>query len=473
MGPRKGDGLMIEQIKKLTLDKVVFFLLCTLMVDCCIFGAGRTISFGPIGFRMALAGILLILTIPLLCTKVRSLLSNKFLWMLAAFVLWLIIQTVVGLVRGNRMSLIASDLKGFAYFALVFPAVCVLTEKKRIHILMKAMMYASTVLGIAGILILCIHNWDISAFYSFYHFDSQFNIAIFASINSKLLRVFFKSSNYLLCGCAFPLYFVLAEKNRQIPWKYPLIIGLSLFVLLLSYTRSIYLAMALAAGMAIILCLCFTWKKNTIKLLKLLAISVSLFVVLIACFNLIFDYNYLDYAFERLGVTFAESETDTVIPNAGGSPDLDKDDCTYKEEYQQATILSDNLRKDTMNELLEQISSSPIAGHGLGKGIAVRASGYNEYFYLDLMLKTGVIGLILFLMPFAFVGFYLLKRSKMTMDSWFLTGIWMSVLVGFMAFSFFNPYMNASLGISYYCCTIGVFCCAINNSSEKESSSLV
>ena len=472
IGSRKGDGSMIEQIKKLTLDKIVFFLLCVLMVDCCIFGAGRTISFGPIGFRMALAGMLLALTIPLAIKKARMLLSNKFLWILLAFALWLIIQAVVGIVCGNLTSVIVSDLKGFSYFAIVLPAICVLTEKRRVHILMKAMMCATAVLGVAGILILCIHNWDLSTFYSIYNFDNQFNLAIFASVNSKLLRVFFKSSNYLLCGCTFPLYFVLTDKNSRIRWCYPLLIGLSLLVLLLSYTRSIYLAMALAAGMAIILCLCFTWKKNTNKLLKLLSVSVLVFVVLIACLNVVFQYNYLEYAFERVGVTFAETTNDATLKK-DDSMLLDRDDSAEKEEYQQATIQSDNLRKDTMNELLELISSSPIVGHGLGKNLVVRDSGYNEYFYLDLMAKTGIIGLILFLIPFGLMVFYLLKRKEMMRDSWFLAGMWLSVLIGFMAFSFFNPYMNASLGISFYCCTIGVFCCFNDSTSEKKSTDSV
>ena len=38
-----------------------------------------------------------------------------------------------------------------------------------------------------------------------------------------------------------------------------------------------------------------------------------------------------------------------------------------------------------------------------------------------------------------------------------IAGCWLAVLLGYMGFSYYNPYMNASLGILFYCCTIGVF----------------
>ena len=40
-------------------EKIVMALLCVLMADCCIFGAGRTVAFGPIGFRMVLVALVM------------------------------------------------------------------------------------------------------------------------------------------------------------------------------------------------------------------------------------------------------------------------------------------------------------------------------------------------------------------------------------------------------------------------------
>ena len=452
---REGEYFMSFRIKKLTLEKLVFFLLCVLMVDCCIFGAGRTLSVGTIGFRMALVGVLVILTIPLLVGKFRTILSNKFLRILLVFAGWLVIQTVIGVVGGNKISFILSDLKGFAYFVLILPTLCVLTEKGRVQKLMKVMMYATAVLGIAGILLLCVYNWCPSIYLAFYRFDNHFYISAFASVSQKILRVFFKSSCYLLCGCVFPLFFILTEKRNKIVWQYPIISGVSLFVLLLSYTRSIYIAMALAAGVASVFCICFSWKKNVAKLMKNIGLSVTVFVFLIVSFNVIMGTNYLSYAFERVSVTFVDPVPDTTVPET-----KPPDDNINK--YQNATMKSDELRKKTTGELLSLISDSPIIGHGLGKSLEVRETGYNEYFYLDLTVKTGIIGLLLFLMPFALMFFGLIKRNRIAAENWLAVGLWLAVLTGFMVFSFFNPYMNASLGISFYCCAIGVFSCMVN-----------
>lgn len=100
-------------------DKAAMIFLCILMGDCCIFGAGRLLSFGSISFRIIILSLLLLVSLPLMILNIKKLLKNKFLWLVIGFIAWLIISTIVGILNGNRMSLILIDLKGFAYFILL------------------------------------------------------------------------------------------------------------------------------------------------------------------------------------------------------------------------------------------------------------------------------------------------------------------------------------------------------------------
>ena len=120
------------------------------------------------------------------------------------------------------------------------------------------------------------------------------------------------------------------------------------------------------------------------------------------------------------------------------------------------THASDAIREMTLREMTSYIRSAPVLGHGLGKAITCRQDGMSEYFYHDLLVKTGVIGLILYLLPVLWMLIGLVKKGFSKTDKLML-GSWLAVLLGFMGFSYYNPYMNASLGILFYCCTLGVF----------------
>ena len=117
---------------------------------------------------------------------------------------------------------------------------------------------------------------------------------------------------------------------------------------------------------------------------------------------------------------------------------------------------SDKTRAKTLKEMNTYIRQAPLLGHGLGKAITVRHNGLTEYFYRDLLVKTGAIGLILYLLPALWLVLALIRKS-MSNPNKLILGCWVAVLLGFMGFSYYNPYMNASLGILFYCCTVGVF----------------
>lgn len=456
-------------------DKAAYVLLCVLMADCAIFGAGRTLEIGPFGFRMIVVGATMVVSLPILLRDIGKIVKNKFFWMLVAFAGWLVVQTVRGMQGGNEMAQIMSDLKGFSYFVIFLPALCVLNSKERIHTLMKVMMYATLALSGLALFLLCTYNWFPDVFLAFYKFDYNHYISGLAGVSDSVVRLFFKSSVYLLCGCAFPLYFIANTDSKKQKIGYSMIVGLSLFVLLLSYTRSIYLAVAVAAVVLVVGVVWLGERSQRKAVWKGIGGALVTFCILLVSFSLMMGTNYFSYGLERLGVSFLTLEPEvTADPTEATAQTVETtqtepvqqepvDSQTGTEQYQQQTIISDNIRRQTSEELWQWIKQSPLIGHGLGKTLDVREGGNNEYFYLDMLMKTGIIGLILYLMPILAMLVMLVKRGRKDTKSGILVANWISVLLGIATSSYFNPYMNAALGVLCYCCVMAVSCFALTN----------
>lgn len=439
-------------------DKLVTVLLCVLMADCAVFGAGRSLSVGPLGFRMVLLGAIMVASVPLILGQFSKLVKNRYLWLLAAFAGWLALEAVLGIINGNSRALLAGDIKGFAYFVAVLPVLCVLNTKDRIHKLMQVIMYASAVLAVVTPVLVFLYNWAPGFFTWLVSHDSEHDITMFAAVSSKIPRLFYKSTPYFLCGCAFPIYFCLTRQDGKLRWHYAAIAGVSLFALLLSYTRSIYLAVGIAAAFLVVVLYLTVERSRRVHIAKAVGASALSCVLLIGVCSLVLQANYFGYALDRLGVTFVQGDLGSVDATDPG-PDLgSSEDPGETDRFQNDTIESDKFRAETMAELMENIKASPIWGHGLGKALEVRNGEANEYIYQDIWMKTGIIGLALFFGPLALLGVDTVKKLKTAPDSVRLYAPWLAVLLGFVVFSYFNPYMNAALGILFYCCTIGVFC---------------
>ena len=466
-------------------EKLVMALLCVLMVDCTVFGAGRTIEIGPLGFRMILVGLVMAASVPVMLRDFRKLLANKLLWIFAAFATWLVLQAVRGVLRGNVMGILASDLKGFCYFVVVLPAICVLNSKARIHTLMKAMLYSSGFLAVVSLIATCMYKWDNELFMLLYSLDpEELFLDLSVIIPNKVPRLFFKSTNYFLAGCAFSVYFYVTEGKRR-QWQYPVVTGLCLFALLMSYTRAVYLAAFIAVVVLVAVFQISGNRESRVRLWKHLAAATLVFAVITVSLSVIMDTNYIGHGLRRVVATFgsAEEAKTTALPQereaAAEMPgdqapqvvllsNVTVTEAPVQQEQNNAEVMtrdSDKIREMTLTEMKGYIQESPLLGHGLGKPITTRYGGLTEYFYHDVVVKTGLIGLILYLLPALCMLLGLLKKELTGSDKLIL-GSWLAVLLGFMGFSYYNPYMNASLGILFYCCAVGIFV----NLKEKQKS---
>ena len=436
-----------------TIDRFGFVMLCALMADCCITGAGRLVLFGGISLRMILLALTLVAAAPLMLSDWRALLKNKLIWALGLWVFWLAVTTVIGVAGGNNRSLIITDLKGFAYFSLVPAAICLLRTKERVLTLMKVMIYASGVLGILVLIHFALYLWNGEMFMKLYIFGLERGFSGISPISATMPRLFFKSSNYFLVGCAFATYLQAAEGKFRL--DYTLITGISLVCLLMTYTRSVYLAVGIAAVILIVALVIFMPAQTKKRVWKHIGLSVLVFCLILSVFGIATKTDYVSYAIER---TLLSLESGVLPPGPGDPSDPTDPSVTLptlpgEDSYLQDTVSSDQLRAKIQVALRQMIRKSPIWGNGLGAAVEWRH--VNEYFYMDLTAKTGFIGLILYLLPAALAVWMALKNRKALGENKAIACSWLCVLAGFLAFSYFNPYMNAALGVLFYSCTLG------------------
>lgn len=467
-----------------TIEKIAFILLNILVADLCIFGAGRLLEFGPLTFRMVLLLVLFAVCIPLFIRDYKSLLKSNYVWAILIFGLLVVVSTVVGAINNNRINLIATDIKGFVYFAFLPCVVVLINSYKKIVILAKTCMYAAAIQGLTHIVYICLYISNVPWLETFSRFcDERRFFYVSYRISDVNVRVSFLSSICLLLGVVFSIYFGIKATSKLCKIIYPVITAICGFSLLMSYTRSVFLAVGVTVLGLLVFLLIRASKKERYALLIHILITLIVFSIIIAGFNIKTGENYFTYALSRtfIGIDFIENlfnpddegnkqpsgdvnkepegtettEPDETIPDG---PTVDEpvppDD---KDSFYQNTVTSDSLRALTVGELVTNIKKSPIIGLGLGAEIASRPDGLNEYFFLDLFSKMGIIGLVCYLSPLVFMLIQLVQLYRKKHKHFLLTLTWFCVLLGLVAYSYFTPCMNSSVGIMAYCCIIAVF----------------
>ncbi len=427
-------------------EKISFVLFCILMIDCAFMGFAAWGQFGPVASRMFIMVLTLLFAIPSLLINWKQIISNKYVIAAIAFAVVLVVAAIIGVINGNDLGLILMDIKGFSCLIILPAALVLLNSKERIHCVMKCILAGSTALALHSIITLIVFLYDKMMFYHMSVSYGKVAFAYYGTVTGTIPRMFYQSAMYLLCGCAFAVYFYMTSKKKT-KWIYCLSAGASLFSIILTYTRSVYLGAAFAA-LALIIFLWIVGKKEEKKKLGLCLLGTVLsFALFLSVFGIATKTDYLKFAFLRATSGIIE------VPSEGGDDgtgDISDGEMAYLEQ----TVVSDDIRAATLKGLYRNIKKSPLTGIGLGAAFEERPDGRNEYVYLDMISKVGIIGLVIYLLPVMIMMKQLwTKRKKLTIENSFPM-LSVIVLLGFMVASYFNPYMNGALGIFFYCYTM-------------------
>jgi len=359
---------------------------------------------------------------------------DRWYWILFVFIGW---GLVWGLVRGNSFQNLFFDFNGWLYFAVIFPLVDVIKSREQVENVLQIFTAAITVIVIKTFFLLYIfsHNLEI-AMYPLYHWLRQFLIGEITLMSSGFYRIFFQSQIYVLIGFFILAAFLIWQKNKdkKIITRYALLATGCLSSILISFSRSFWVG--LAFGIFILLIFLIVDKFSFKKIIKIGLYGLAILIISGATILIAVKFPYPTPGKISWGSMLEERLAD----------------------LNEAAVRS---RWDLLPPLGREIVKHPVLGSGFGTTVTYKSSDPRavqvnpggifttyafEWGYLDIMLKIGLAGLVV----------YLLLIAKIWRLGWFWghSGEWLhlGLLLGLAALlvtNFFSPYLNHPLGISY------------------------
>ena len=436
-------------------SQLSFGVLCLFLLECSITGGGRYWEVGPVSVRILLGGLAAVLALPELFRHLGAYLKKPSIWLTLIFVVWLAFCAWLGIRSNNRMDVLITDVKGFMWLFLIPVFVAVVRSRDRLRTLLSwvlagAVIQAAVILAVNAAVVLSDNPEPLCRWLT------ARSVGLVDIVSDKLVRVFFKSSPYMIVGCVVVLF--RQARAPKLRWRYVLAVALLFNALLLSYTRSLYGALGLTAVLSItaVLILCPAGRK---RVLAFLLAAVVCFGVLVTVQEFVLEGSYLSFAVSRtIGQEVPTSWASQLRGRIRGDISDDKPndaEMDRQRSYIEVTEKSDRFRQETQDGLKDCIRRSPIIGCGLGAAAASRDSGVDEYFYLDMLARTGIVGLLLYILPFGYVVLWCLRRRSLLREC--PEGV--AVVCGLCTFwivTWFNPWMNAVLGIAWYAVTLSV-----------------
>lgn len=443
-------GTFVQRCSQLS-----FGVLCLFLLECSITGGGRYWEAGPVSIRILLGGLAAVLALPELFRHLGAYLKKPSFWLTLIFVAWLAFCAWLGIRSNNRMDVLITDVKGFMWLFLIPVFVAVVRSRDRLRTLLSwvlagALIQAALILAVNAAVVLSDNPEPLCRWLT------ARSIGLVDIVSNKLVRVFFKSSPYMIVGCVVVLF--RQARAPKLRWRYVLAVALLFNALLLSYTRSLYGALGLTAVLSItaVLILCPAGRK---RVLAFLLAAVVCFGVLVTVQEFVLEGSYLSFAVSRtIGQEVPTSWASQLRGRIRGDISDDKPndaEMDRQRSYIEVTEKSDQFRQETQDGLKDCIRRSPIIGCGLGAAAASRDSGVDEYFYLDMLARTGIVGLVLYMLPFGYVVLWCLQRRSLLRECPEGAAV-VCGLCTFWVVTWFNPWMNAVLGIAWYAVTLSV-----------------
>lgn len=443
-------GTFVQRCSQLS-----FGVLCLFLLECSITGGGRYWEAGPVSIRILLGGLAAVLALPELFRHLGAYLKKPSIWLTLIFVAWLAFCAWLGIRSNNRMDVLITDVKGFMWLFLIPVFVAVVRSRDRLRTLLSwvlagAVIQAALILAVNAAVVLSDNPEPLCRWLT------ARSVGLVDIVSNKLVRVFFKSSPYMIVGCVVVLF--RQARAPKLRWRYVLAVALLFNALLLSYTRSLYGALGLTAVLSItaVLILCPAGRK---RVLAFLLAAVVCFGVLVTVQEFVLEGSYLSFAVSRtIGQEVPTSWASQLRGRIRGDISDDKPndaEMDRQRSYIEVTEKSDRFRQETQDGLKDCIRRSPIIGCGLGAAAASRDSGVDEYFYLDMLARTGIVGLVLYILPFGYVVLWCLRRRSLLRECPEGAAV-VCGLCTFWVVTWFNPWMNAVLGIAWYAVTLSV-----------------
>lgn len=305
-------------------------------------------------------------------------------------------------------------------------------------ILINTLIIGGTLLSLGNIVLMLIAFANMGLFYSivmpFYNWGiisaltASGNIPrlVFGGVVAQVFALFFACAKYL-------------EKRRMMVFT---IILINLLGIFLTYTRGIYVGVI--AGATVLLYKLrntkYQIKINLRKLVGLLLVLVSLALVLMFILG---RERIILYAFQRI----LSLEIFSFL----------KLDSSFFAGFDYAANMQGNsVRSEMMEKLYDLIAKHPFIGSGAGAHIDFR-DGKVEMVYHNIISKTGIIGLLIFIMPLINMCFTKTRWDGSHDQLSLLKVVCLAFIVAMFVAAYSNPYSMGAIGMFLYCFCMRLF----------------
>lgn len=434
-------------------DRLGFALLMAFTAECTLGSSGRWLTIGGVSIRMLLFVLCFVFTLPALLCWFRQTMRRPHVALAILFGLDLAAMAVLGYKNGHSMAFVKADVTSFLTLALLPGFLATVNTKKRVQSLVDCLFASACVLALitAGVhYALAFLTGEQTAALSQWLTDTSMG-GLF-TLTTGVQRVYFKSQMFLQVAMLLGAY-KIARSGGKARVLVSLCEGLLLFACILSYTRGFWLGLAISA------CLMLIFDAREIRTyLRALGTGVAVFCALMlvswaaygapsAAVEIVhrFDPNLI-----VLSTNLKEEPTEADVPASPVQSPAPGEADVISEENRIAV----ELREESLRGAYAEIARQPILGAGLGKNLDdIRADGKIEYTYLDVLMKMGAAGLILFLLTFFWpVLEYLFAwvrglRRRWNASERLLLAASMAAYLGVAITSAVNPFLTNPMGI--------------------------
>jgi O-antigen ligase len=352
-----------------------------------------------------------------------------------------------GIVRGNGFHNVFFDFNGWLYFALIFPIADAIKSREQIENIFQILTASVAAITIKTFFLLYIfsHQIEIAA-RPLYRWLRKFLIGEITLMDNGFHRIFFQSQIYVLIGFFIFLAIIIwSFKKDQLKiwfkkyWPLFFLTAGTFASILVSFSRSFWVG--IIAGTIALFIVLIIFKISIKQFLRISLLGIS-----IICCSLLFIWITIIFPFPKTDASFSFSS-------------MFEDRLT---DINEAAVRS---RWDLLPPLGRAIVEHPIIGSGFGTTVTYKSSDPRaleisptgefttyafEWGYLDIMLKIGLAGLLvyLFLIWFILKGEWKLIKNADNNIQALNIGLFIGI-IALLATNFFSPYLNHPLGIGY------------------------
>ncbi len=366
------------------------------------------------------------------------------------FILILIWGVAGGYLNNNSLGNIFFDANGFLYFGLIFIFYEVIKNRQRITSALEVLFASIIGIGINTMVLLYLFAGQYSFLPEIYRWARDTRMNEITLIAQNFYRVFSQSHIYSLFGLIISLTIITLIGKKRINKNYRIIVFIFLLAslsTLISYSRSFWLSLAIVFCLMLFVFVKY-YNFGVSRIFKYAGMIFS-----IAILELGFIYVYINIP------NWIKPGRETTALSS-----------IVEERLTNTSEASMQSRWNLLDPLGRKIIHSPVLGTGFGSEITYLSEDprnlENKYYttymtewgYLDLMMKVGLVGLIIFIL-------FLWKIAQNGLRA-FRNNIYddkVIILAFLLCFSALlvthitTPYLNHPLGIGFIMLTSVIF----------------